>query len=398
MRALLTALTLGAPSTALAVPTLEAEGACPGRAVLEVSDLTPRGGVQVFFSYLGTGADHVALGPCADTVTGLRGLVTGPRVRANDDGQVRLTPTLPLGLCGVTAQFLDESTCELSPTLSLGDLTVPGAGVPATFTPCGATGRFGPDQPACDAAYTGTALEGTVTVSAGVQAWRAPRTGRYRITAVGAAGESADASFAGGRGAEISGVFELREDDELEIVVGQMGASDGCNGSGGGGSFVIAAGRPLLVAGGGAGTRQDVDHDGCDAHLDEYAGTGSSSLASWDCLPKLSDLALGGIVSGASWGSAGAGYDGTGAIDTPWGTEVAQGWPSFTGGGGLTTQGGFGGGGSGDGSCGGGGGGGYSGGDGGRLAGGGGSLNTGAATSAGLAADRDHGHVTIEPE
>jgi hypothetical protein len=398
MRTLWIAVSLTGSSLAWATPVIDAAGTCPGPALIDVTDLTPEGPVQIFMSRLGTGDDHVAAGPCADTVTGLRGILVGPAARANGLGQLRLTPTLSGGLCGVTMQLMDVATCTLSELLRLDDLTVPGVGVPVSFTHCGATGQYGPDQPACDAAYAGTELEGAVTVVGGVQAWTVPRTGRYSITAVGAAGVSGDGSYLGGRGAEISGVFELMAGEVLDIVVGQQGNTDGCDGSGGGGSFVIVDGRPLLVAGGGGGTRTDVVQDGCDALVGEFGGTGSNSLESWDCGPKGSGLALGGIVSSGSWGSAGAGFDGSGAIDSPYATMSAEGWPAFSGGAGPDTMGGFGGGGAGDGSCGGGGGGGYSGGDGGRLAGGGGSYNSGLEPTALAGVGLEHGLVSIAPD
>ena len=55
---------------------------------------------------------------------------------------------------------------------------------PWTFTNAGATGRFGPTQAQIDANYSGTSLEGAVTINAthqGIQEWTVPASGTYRI-------------------------------------------------------------------------------------------------------------------------------------------------------------------------------------------------------------------------
>ncbi len=250
-----------------------------------------------------------------------------------------------------------------------------------SFSTCGASGAYGPSQTDCDTEYSGSDLEGLVVVADGIQILEVPATGTYLIEAWGAQGESADGSYDGGRGAYMSGEFELDAGELLQIAVGQRGEAVGCNGSGGGGSFVVdESDNPLLIAGGGGGTRESVVQDGCDAPTGEYGITGSGSSESHSCATKTGDLTLGGIVSGSSWGSGGAGFSGNGAVDGGWG-GTSYAWASgMTGGVGASctvTEGGFGGGGTGNGCCGGGGGGGYSGGDGGRVAGGGGSYNIG---------------------
>lgn len=249
-----------------------------------------------------------------------------------------------------------------------------------TFTPCGASGRTGPDQSACDTEYTGTTLEGEVVVSGGIQEWVVPFDGDYVITAYGAQGAAGDSRFVGGWGALAEGTVTLAEGDVLSIAVGQLGVgqSSGSNGGGGGGTFVVdATGAPLVVAGGGGGTRTSVSQDGCDAVASEYGVRGSGSSSSSSCSVKTSGLGTGGSVSGSSWGSGGAGFNGNGGTDG-WGGTGGYSWSAGLLGGtggscGFAAAGGFGGGGSGNGCYGGGGGGGYSGGDGGRVAGGGGS-------------------------
>ena len=125
------------------------------------------------------------------------------------------------------------------------------------FTPCGVSGRTGPSQADCDAAYAGGTLDGEVTVSSGIQTWTVPSSGDYLITAYGAQGASGDSSYVGGWGALSEGVLALTAGDVLYIAVGQegVGQSSGSNGGGGGGSFVVdAAGTPgVAVAAFGGG-------------------------------------------------------------------------------------------------------------------------------------------------
>ena len=145
--------------------------------------------------------------------------------------------------------------------------------------------------------------------------------------------------------------------------------------------------NPLLIAGGGGGTRQSVSNDGCDASISQFAGLGSASAGTFDCVLKTDALSLGqgGIISSTSWGSAGAGFFSNGAVEyASLGNLAAQSWLNGLAGGIQNRTcgsgfsfGGFGGGGTGSGCGGGGGGGGYSGGDGGRIAGGGSSFNLG---------------------
>lgn len=128
-----------------------------------------------------------------------------------------------------------------------------------SFTPCGKTGKDGPSQADCNAAYTSTTLQGNVTVATpGMQQWTVPLTGSYRITAAGARG-GASAANVGGAGAVLSAVVTLNAGDVLKIAVGQQGSLNynGNGGGGGGGSFVTYANNvPILVAGGGGGASQ----------------------------------------------------------------------------------------------------------------------------------------------
>ncbi len=266
------------------------------------------------------------------------------------------------------------------------------------FTTCGALGIAGPTTSECTAEYVGTTLEGEVVVTLGIQEWLVPATGTYRIEAFGAQGTSASAGRVGGRGARVRGDFALTAGQRLRIIVGQMGTADGTSGGGGGGSFVVDAvtGSPLLVAGGGGGTRWRLSQDGCGGRITELAGLGSGSAATSTCEGKANGVTLGGVLSLASYGSAGAGLIGNGAADADFGGGLSYSFVNGGNGGNCSAYGGFGGGGSGNGSAGGGGGGGYSGGDGGSVGGGGGSFNAGANADAAPGVQAGPGRVIVQ--
>lgn len=223
-----------------------------------------------------------------------------------------------------------------------------------------------------------------------LQSFTAAATGTYVVTAVGAQGGfgefGGDTGFRGGRGASITGSFDLNAGDSFYLVVGGQGSSfsGSANGGGGGGSFFISvsSGSPLLVAGGGGGIRAFAQQNGCDASITAFGVRGSLGSATSSCTTKSTDLGLGGVLSAGSYGSGGAGFNGDGADDGPFGNGGSSWAAGLLGGTGFwdtvcNSTGGYGGGGSGSGCGGGGGGGGYSGGDGGFIAGGGGSWNTG---------------------
>jgi hypothetical protein len=120
------------------------------------------------------------------------------------------------------------------------------------FTNCGQTGRYGPSQSQANSTYSGTSLDGSVTVTGGIQYWTVPSTGNYTIEAWGAQGGRSN----DGKGAYIKGEFNLTAGTVLKILVGQAGTSHSYAMSGGGGSFVaFADNTPKIVAGGGGGWR-----------------------------------------------------------------------------------------------------------------------------------------------
>jgi len=300
--------------------------------------------------------------------------------------------------------------------------------VNVTFTNCGQTGRTGPSQAQCDAAYAGTPLAGQVTVVNGIQQWTVPVTATYRITAAGAAGgtQRYGGGYAGGRGAIIRGDFNLTAGTVLKILVGQKGedtrvsSEDNAAPGGGGGTFVYINPTdtyPLIAAGGG----------GSGARCSSVSGTNDASFGingnrsgSVDNGGQNGNGGRSNAGGSSYWAGGGAGWltDGTGGNNstnysyTP-GSQGAYGGRSPRNGGVGGTRwndgideggdGGFGGGGGGGSdNMGGGGGGGYSGGGGARYdpcgnepGGGGGSYN-GGSNPTNVGYNTGHGYVTIQ--
>ena len=342
--------------------------------------------------------------------------------------------------CGVTGSFCSSSTdkCESGVCIaSCGDGVLdPGeecdTGGPSatcsatctsvvnvTFTNCGNSGRSGPSQTGCDASYSGSALEGMVTLTGGIQNWTVPATATYRITVQGAQGGDGSGTT-GGLGARIRGDFNLTEGTTLRILVGQKGSkgpscSSDCLGGGGGGSFVFLDASdavPIIAAGGGGGANYSGGSDGGNANGGE---SGSNGLA--ESTGGGSGGQGGGPISCGHYSGAGAGWLSNGAAQfySCEGTGTVAQAPRNGGTGGRgneassqTGEGGFGGGGGSAVECGqtgGGGGGGYSGGGPssccssmscGGPGGGGGSYNSGSSQENIGASNAGHGQVAIE--
>lgn len=131
------------------------------------------------------------------------------------------------------------------------------------FTTCGATGREGCTQSQVDSAYTSTPLEDKIVINAqGIQEWIVPSSGIYRIECAGAKGghsttdeEGVNIESLGGKGAYMSGEFNLKAGKKIKILVGQMGGiGKDANAGGGGGGFVwLDLNNELLIASGGGG-------------------------------------------------------------------------------------------------------------------------------------------------
>ena len=316
-------------------------------------------------------------------------------------------------------QLSETWTCEVSSTAgalsSTGSSSVTidsGWTGEREFNTCAQTGGAGPSQSQCTSAYTGTTLDGEVTVSSGIQSWTVPSNGTYLIEVWGARGGDKPDGFnaIGGNGAMVSGEFQLTQGDVIKILVGQMGNEpSGANSSGGsgggGGSFVfydVNDTNPLIVAGGGGGL-----------------GAGNSSRVNG--LPGL----IGTSGSNSSGGIGGQNGSGGSVSTANYNSGGGAGWlsngangshPNFAGGGETPSNGGLGGvrgrishsadGGFGGGAGtndGGGGGGGYSGGDGGcwcsgqlTSGGGGGSYNAGTNQLGTSGYNSDDGRVFID--
>jgi len=285
---------------------------------------------------------------------------------------------------------------------------------PSTFTNCAQTGRTGPSQAQCNTAYSGTPLQGIVTVTSGIQYWTVPSTGRYTIEAFGAKGGGVHTT--GAPGARMRGDFTLTAGTVLKILVGQAGASwGGAHGNengGGGGTFVTnTANTPLIIAGGGGGGPSTSYGLSCARPITlGYGQTGTSGVTI-SCFATGTGGAGGGggSTAGNNQGGGGGGLTGNGANG---GTHcaIAYGGLSFTNGGvggtgntcyGTTNWGGFGGGGggqlSGPGAA-----GGYSGGGqagnwdlSSTYGGGGGSYNIGTSQSNSAGVNAGNGYVII---
>lgn len=265
------------------------------------------------------------------------------------------------------------------------------------FKTAGASGNFGPTQSQLDSAYALTNLFG-VKSNGGIQTWTVPVTGLYRIEALGAQGGSNAPAKFGGKGASMSGDFNLVAGTVLKILVGQQGSSAyGCYG-GGGGSFISdTLNTPLIVAGGGGGAGGLMGGNGIDATITLNGTAGAAGGAG-------GINGNGGTAVNTNGGSGGGFYsDGTGTFYIPQ-CSVAAGQSFIKGGNGgqfdFWMPGGFGGGGSGwDGNGNGGGGGGYSGGgtSGSSFAAGGGagSYNSGTNQSNSSGANTGDGQVII---
>lgn len=246
-----------------------------------------------------------------------------------------------------------------------------------TFTSGGTTGNVGPDQATMDTAYTGTNLEGNVTVNAGIQEWVVPTTALYRVEAFGGQGWG---DF-GGRGAHISGEFPLTAGDTIRVLVGQKAGpylsypSTTYNHQfgGGGGSFVmlvdpmdagnLAADTPLVIAGGGGGNHgldwvatadgQTTEAGASGANASIIGAGGTDGMGGQQA--TAADGGGGLLTDGAGAGAQGQAYvnGGLGGIDEGTGGFGAGGgtssWNNYRGGGGGGYSGG--GGGNNSGSC-----------------------------------------------
>ena len=110
-----------------------------------------------------------------------------------------------------------------------------------TFTTMGTSGLRGPDSTRTYA--NAPWRDSDFSIVDGQQQWTVPASGTYRVTAAGAYGAK--------KGRVVSGEVDLNEGQVLSLLVGQM--PSGLAG-GGGGTFIVSDGKPLIVASGGDGT------------------------------------------------------------------------------------------------------------------------------------------------
>jgi hypothetical protein len=190
-------------------------------------------------------------------------------------------------------------------------------GWPVAFSNCNKTGADGPSQTDCNNYYSGTDLDGDVTVSSGMQIWTVPTSGTYYFEVSGAQGGSQNSSYYGGYGAKITGQINLNAGQQLLISIGQKGSDDG-DSPGGGGGTVVALGNsytsaePLFVAGGGGGRSQNGSAN--------YSAINGQS----------------GTSGGNSSGAGNAGTNGNGASYQGHGSNSGGGAGFFTGSGSST--------------------------------------------------------------
>ena len=192
------------------------------------------------------------------------------------------------------------------------------------FNPAGATGNIGPTQLMVDTAYTTTNLNGSVTAIGGIQYWVVPTTGAYQIEAWGGQGYG---PF-GGRGAYISGDFNLTVGDTLKILVGQMAGhyldypatTYNHQYGGGGGSFITTTNNtPYIIAGGGGGNWGASFSATCDGQIATAGAAGTNA----------SNVGAGG--TGGNGGNQASSADGGGGLLTN-GTGLAAGIAFINGG------------------------------------------------------------------
>ncbi|KAJ7991217.1 hypothetical protein DPEC_G00295030 [Dallia pectoralis] len=98
------------------------------------------------------------------------------------------------------------------------------------FHTCGAFGSEGPSPTQCTSSYRNSNVNVTVGTRSpfkGIQVWRVPKTGIYRITACGASGGRSVLAMTKSHGVQLTADFMLQMDELLHILVGQKG-EDAC--------------------------------------------------------------------------------------------------------------------------------------------------------------------------
>ena len=135
-----------------------------------------------------------------------------------------------------------------------------------TFTTLGTTGHRGPEplQMYANAPWR----DGDFSIVDGQQQWTVPANGTYQITAAGAYGAAP--------GRVVTGQVDLYEGQIISLLVGQQPIPltptvlDNLTVGGGGGTFVVSNGKPLIVASGGDGS-------GGPSHTGDFLPSGDGS-------------------------------------------------------------------------------------------------------------------------
>lgn len=219
------------------------------------------------------------------------------------------------------------------------------------FTNCGAIGRLGPELNDALTTYDVSANQWLLSqdhfnVINGIQHWRVPKNGLYRIEARGAQGGVTSTSL--GRGAIISGDFHLVRDEMIHILVGQQGlraltSNNNYFAGGGGGTFVVKeSGSLMMAAGGGGGNCISGGSGGQDASLSQSGNNGDSGTTGGT--GGNAGANIGSAIGGSGWlqssggGSSRFAEGGTGAISYN-STEGSNNEGGFGGGGGVSATG-----------------------------------------------------------
>lgn len=94
-------------------PAVAVRGTCPGAADVLLRGFTPRSQV-VLASGAAAGRTVLPGGPCRGTALGMSQATTVGTFRTNADGDLRLSPNLPAGVCGQYVQAVDLTSCVVS--------------------------------------------------------------------------------------------------------------------------------------------------------------------------------------------------------------------------------------------------------------------------------------------
>lgn len=125
--------------------------------------------------------------------------------------------------------------------------------------------------------FSPTPLHLTFSFTGTMETFSIPMSGAYKFIVKGAKGADSNTNK-GGSGAIITAIVEMKQGDQLDILVGGMSKSRNFMQAGGaGGTFISLNGKknPFIIAGGGGGSGSK---DGKDASLTEDGSDGRGSI------------------------------------------------------------------------------------------------------------------------